>query len=141
MADIVDRRVSDQRVLAGLLGGLATLALSLACVGLYGVMSFAVTQRTHEIGVRLALGAGSRDVAWLVVRRCLVLSVVGILIGALLSAPASFALASQLYGVGGADPTTFIGVTLLLLVVALCAGYLPARRATKVDPMVALRYE
>lgn len=138
---IIQRWLRDDQYLSGSLGALAALALCLASMGLYGVMSYSVSQRTHEIGVRVALGAQGRDVVRLVLKRCLVLAGLGVGVGLVLTIPLSFLLASQLYGVGGADPVTFAGVILLLVAVALAAGYLPARRATKVDPMVALRCE
>ncbi len=141
MAEILHRWLRDDRSAVAFLSGLAVLALSLASVGLYGVMSYSVAQRTHEIGVRVALGAGSRAILRLVIRRCLTLAGVGVGIGLALSAGVGVILESQLYGVSGIDPVTFIGVAMLLLVVALLAGYLPALRATKIDPMVALRYE
>jgi ABC-type antimicrobial peptide transport system permease subunit len=141
MKDILHRWLRDDRSAVWFLSGLATLALSLASVGLYGVMSYAVAQRTREIGVRVALGAGHHDILGLVIKRCLKLSTVGIGVGLLLSVGVGLALESQLYGISGVDPVTFLAVGALLLGVAAAAGYLPARRATKVDPMVALRYE
>ncbi|UCF32599.1 MAG: ABC transporter permease [Phycisphaerales bacterium] len=138
---IIHRWLRDDRMLAGFLVGLAVLALSLASIGLYGMMSYSVAQRTHEIGVRVALGAVGGDIIRLVIKRCLVLAAAGIVAGLLLSIPVGFALASQLYGVGGADPVALIGVVLVLLLVAALAGYLPARRATKINPVVALRCE
>jgi len=141
MAEILHRWLRDDRSAVAFLGGLAVLALSLASIGLYGVMSYSVAQRTHEIGVRVALGAGSRAILRLVIRRCLKLAGVGVCIGLVLSAGVGLVLQSQLYGVSGIDPVTFIGVALLLFAVAFLAGYLPAVRATKVDPMVALRCE
>jgi putative ABC transport system permease protein len=141
MADILHRWTRDDRMAVGFLCGLAVLALSLASIGLYGVMSYSVAQRTHEIGVRVALGAGGREIQRLVLRRCLVMAAVGVAVGLALSCGVGLVLQSQLYGVGGLDPITFVSVSFLLLAVAAAAGYLPARRATKVDPMAALRYE
>ena len=141
MADVLHRWLRDDRMAVAFLSGLAVLALSLASVGLYGVMSYNVAQRTHEIGVRVALGAARGDVLGLVIKRCLTLAVAGVLVGMVLSAGVGLVLESQLYEVSGIDPVTFIGVSILLLLVAAAAGYLPARRATKVDPIVALRYE
>ena len=118
---------------------LAALALSLASIGLYGVMSYAVEQRTHEIGVRIALGAGKVAVLRLVIKRCLRLAALGIAIGLALSAPVGLAIQSQLFRVSGVDPIAFVGVSALLPTVAALAGYIPARRATKVNPVEALR--
>ena len=141
MKDIIHRWLRDDRMAVWCLSGLAALALGLASVGLYGVVSFSVAQRTHEIGIRVALGAENRDVLRLVLGRSLKLAVVGTGVGLLLSIGVGLALQSQLYGVSGIDPGTFVAVSMLLLGVATAAGYLPARRATKVDPMVALRCE
>ena len=123
------------------LGGLALLVLCLACIGLFGIMSYAVSQRTNELGIRIALGAERGEILKLVIKGCLELSGKGILIGLLLSIPIGILMASNLYGVGGLDPLTYGGVILLLLAVAFAAGYLPARKATRIDPMLALRYE
>ncbi|MHC4696217.1 MAG: ABC transporter permease [Planctomycetota bacterium] len=141
VADIVHRWSRDDRGAAWFLGTMAVLALGLASLGLYGVMSYAVEQRTHEIGVRVALGAGKSDVLRLVIKRCLTLTALGIVLGLALSAPVGLAIESLLFGVSGIDPAAYVGVSTLLLAVAVLAGYVPARRATKVDPMVALRYE
>jgi putative ABC transport system permease protein len=139
--EIVHRWLQDDRMLAGFLGLLAALAVSLGAMGLYGVMAFLVVQRTHEIGVRVALGARRPDILWLIIRRCLVLASIGVGVGLLIAAPVGFALATQLYGVSGTDPVALVVVPLALIGVALLAGYVPARRATRVDPMTALRCE
>ena len=139
LEEIVGLQFWPARMLAGLLAVLGSAGLLLASVGVYGVMSYAVAQRTREIGVRMAMGAQSRDVLKLIVGQGLGLALAGAAIGLALSAVATRFLSSLLYGVSATDQTTFAGVGLFLIGVALLACYLPARRATKIDPLAALR--
>jgi putative ABC transport system permease protein len=137
----VQNSLGGERTQATLLGTGGLLALVLAAVGLYGVMSYSVAQRTREIGIRMALGAGRRNVMGLVLTQGVSLVSAGIVLGLGAAFGITRLLASLLFGVSTADPLTFIGTSVILLVVAMLASYIPARRATKVDPIIALRYE
>ena len=141
MKEMRDRNIAPDRLSLGLLGGFAVLALALAIIGLYGLLSFTVTQRQREIGVRMALGAQRSDVLNSVVGQGMRWVLIGGLIGLLGSFALTRVLTSVLFNVAPTDPLTFVTVTLSLCVVALLACYIPARRATKIDPMEALRYE
>jgi len=141
LASILVESIAPRRFSLFVVSMFAVLAMVLGAVGLYGVMSYAVTQRTREFGIRVALGAQQYDVLRLVIRQGMVLSLVGVIIGLAGSFALTRLMSSLLFGVSATDPATFVVVATLLTIVALAACYLPARRATKVDPMIALRYE
>jgi ABC-type antimicrobial peptide transport system permease subunit len=117
------------------------LALLLACIGLYGIMSYAVVRRTNEIGIRMALGAQRGNVLWLVLKETFSLIIIGVTIGLCAALGTTRLISSMLFGLTATDPVTIAVAIFLLVAVAAFAGYLPARRASRVDPMVALRYE
>ena len=141
MEEIIADNIQDATVQTFLLGSFAVLALVLAAVGLYGVMAYLVTQRTREIGIRMAVGAREIDVLRLIMKHGAALTIAGLVIGLFAAIGLTRFLATLLYGVGATDPLTFACVAALLALVAFTAYYIPARRATRVDPMVALRYE
>lgn len=141
MEDALSQFVSQPRFNMILLGGFAGLALVLATIGVYGVMAYSVTQRTHEIGVRMALGAQRSDVLRMVLSNAMTIAATGLAIGLIASLLASRVLSTLLFGVRPDDPLTFIGISALLAVIAAVASYLPAYRATRIDPLAALRYE
>jgi putative ABC transport system permease protein len=139
LEELMGASIALRRFLMLLLLSFASAALALAAVGIYGVISSAVTQRTREIGLRMALGAQTRDVLGLVVRQGMTLTLIGAAIGLIAALGLTRLIKNLLFGVSTTDPATFLVIALLLALVALLACYLPARRATKVDPMVALR--
>jgi len=126
---------------AELTAALGLLGLTLAVVGIYGVMAYAVGERTQEIGVRVALGAQRKNILWMISRQGLAIVGAGLALGPLIAVRVGRVVGEFLVGVGPTDPLTYISVSLLLSFVALAACYIPARRATRVDPLVALRYE
>jgi predicted permease len=141
MTDIVAQSVAQPKLNSTLLAIFAALALLLATVGIYGVVSYSVAQRTHEMGLRMALGAPRSNVLRLVVKEGVLLASAGVVIGLLVSRVATSVIASWLYDITPGDPLTYAAVGLLLVAIALLASYLPARRATRVDPVIAMRAE
>jgi putative ABC transport system permease protein len=141
MQDVISNSLSARRFTRLLLGAFALLALVLAAVGIYGVVSYTVTQGTQEIGVRMALGADRRTVLVSILKNAMTMAFLGIALGAVAAFAATRVLKDLLFGVSATDPITFGAVALLLAGVTLIASYIPALRATKVDPIVALRYE
>jgi len=141
MNGVVSDTLAARRTSMILLAIFAALALILACIGIYGVIAYLVGQRTHEIGVRMALGAERHHVLSLILGQGLRMALAGVALGIVLAVSLTRLMSSQLYGVSARDPLTFAGVALVLIAVALIACWIPARRAMRVDPIVALRYE
>jgi putative ABC transport system permease protein len=141
MENLLAKSIARSRFNTVLLAIFALVALALATVGIYGVMSYAVTQRTHEIGIRMALGAQAPDVLKLVLRNGMMLALIGVVTGVAGAFALTRLMSTLLFGVTPTDAITFTAVSASLFVVAFFACYIPARRATKVDPLVALRYE
>jgi putative ABC transport system permease protein len=141
MDQLVSKSVSEPRFNMILLAVFAGLALALASIGIYGVMAYSVAERTREIGIRMAMGAQAQDVLKLVLKQGAAVTLMGIGLGLVAALAVTRVISSFLFGVSATDPITFAGIALLLGVVALVACYIPARRATKIDPMIALRYE
>lgn len=141
LTTLVDKSILQERLIAKLATGFGLLALVLACIGLYGVMSYTVAQRTNELGIRVALGAGRGQIVRMILRETSLILGIGSAIGLSLALAGGRMLKSILYGLSTVDPLTLVGATVLLSLITLLAGYLPARRAALVDPMLALRYE
>jgi putative ABC transport system permease protein len=141
MEDRIGENLAQPRVSMLLLAGFAGIALTLAAIGIYGVIAYAVAQRTREIGIRMALGATSADVRHLVVRQGMTPVLIGVVVGVAAALLLTRLMSSLLFGVSATDPATFAGVALFLAGIALAASWLPARRATRVQPVIALRQE
>jgi putative ABC transport system permease protein len=141
MSEVVDESLMQERFVAQLGGFFSLSSLLLACIGLYGVMGYVATRRTQEIGVRLALGASQREALQLILKQGLRLVVVGVALGLVSAIIVTRAMKTMLFGLSSTDPVTYVVLTLLLTAVALLACYLPARRAMKVDPLIALRQD
>jgi ABC-type antimicrobial peptide transport system permease subunit len=139
--EILDEEVMQRRLGATLVSAFALLAVLLASLGIYGILSYFVAQHTPEIGVRLALGASGRDILRLVVGRGMALALAGVALGSLGGLALTRLMSSLLYGVGATDPATFVSAAMVLVALSLLACYLPARRAIRVDPTIAMRYE
>ena len=139
MDEIVAATESSRRFNTAILTAFAAIALGLSLLGIYGVLAYAVTQRTREIAIRMALGASPRDLVWLVVREAMTPALTGIVIGLTIADGLAHLLRAQFSAIDATDPVILMIVTLLLIGVALIACYLPARRATKVDPLITLR--
>jgi len=137
----VARSIINQRLVAQLSAFFGLLAAFLSCIGIYGVMSYVVTRRTNEIGIRMALGAGRSNMLWMVLREILMLVSIGVVIGVPVTLACDRLVSNMLFGLRPTDPVTLASATVIFLIVATIASYLPARRASLVDPMVALRYE
>jgi ABC-type antimicrobial peptide transport system permease subunit len=138
---VVDKSVSPRRFVVLMLGAFAAFALILASLGIYALISYSVNQRTQEIGIRMALGASARDVQRRIVFQTLRLAAIGLAIGVVASWSLAQFLGGLLFGVTATDPVTFLGMLIVLTIVAALAGYLPARRASRIDPLIALRAE
>jgi putative ABC transport system permease protein len=141
MEEIVARSIAKQRMAMLLLSVFSTLALVLSAVGIYGVISYLAGQRTHEIGIRMALGASTSDILRIVLGEGMRIALIGVGVGVAAALGLTRLLTQVIYGVSASDPLTFAGVSILLTGVALLACYIPARRAMRVDPIVVLRYE
>jgi predicted permease len=141
MTEVVSASFTHQRFIATLMGAFAALALALTAVGLYGLLSYQVSQRTHEIGLRMALGAQARDVLRMIIRQGMTLVLIGVAVGLACAFALSRIMSNLMFDITATDPATYAFIALLLTAVSLLACYIPARRATRVDPMIALRYD
>ena len=139
LAESVDGSIATQKLIAQLSAFFGALAVFLACIGIYGLLSYAVLRRTNEIGIRLALGAQTRTLRWMVLRESIVLLTIGLALGLPIALASTGILRNLLYQLSPSDPWTFAASVLIVAAMTILAAWLPARRATKVDPMVALR--
>jgi predicted lysophospholipase L1 biosynthesis ABC-type transport system permease subunit len=137
----IEEEIGDQVLFARLSAGFAALALSIACVGLYGTMSYVVARRTSEIGLRMALGAARGRVMWMIVRQLAILLAAGLAVGLPVTLGAVRLLESLLYGIKPGDTVSIVTAVVAIVIAAIAAGYAPARRASRIDPLIALRYE
>ena len=138
---LIEATILRERLMATLSDFFGLLALLLACIGLYGILSYGVASRTNEIGIRMALGAQARNVSWLILREALLLVIAGVVVGLPMIFAVTRLASTLLFGLTPTDPVSLLSAALLMLAVSMVAGYLPSRRATRVDPMVALRCE
>jgi ABC-type antimicrobial peptide transport system permease subunit len=138
---LFNRSIIMDRLYTTLCGSLAMLAIVLACIGLYGLLAYHVAQRTGEIGIRMALGARPEDVAWPILRQAVLLAALGVAVAMPVTLSLSRTMRSVVYGIKPHDPLTMIGAAGLMITVAALAAWIPARRAARIDPMEALRYE
>jgi ABC-type antimicrobial peptide transport system permease subunit len=141
MDELISESLTSDRMITKLSGFFGALAALLACIGIYGIMAYAVASRMNEIGIRMALGAQGGDVLWLVLRESLLLVAIGVAIGLPVVAGAAKLISTQLFGLTATDPVALVLATVLMFAVAILAAYIPARRASRIDPLVALRYE
>jgi len=139
--DLFNRSIIMERLFTTLCGSLAMLAVVLACIGLYGLLAYHVAQRTGEVGIRMAMGARPRDVAWPILRQAVLLAALGVVVAIPITLALSRLMQGVVYGITPHDPLTMIGAAALMVVIAALAAWIPARRAAKIDPMEALRYE
>ena len=137
----IDNTIVQERTFADLCTAFAVLALTIACIGLYGSMAYAVSRRTNEIGIRMALGAERRRIIWMILREVLVLAAAGLAIGLICAWNAMSAIQSFVFGMKAADPAAILAAAGILIVALLLAGYLPATRASRIDPLSAMRHE
>ncbi len=139
--EVVDRSLDKEKAVAQLASAFGLLAVVLAVIGLYGVLSYTVARRTGEIGIRMALGAQHSAIQWAVLRDTVLLCLAGLVTGGLAALMAQRLVANELFEIAVTDPTVFVSAMVLILGLSLAAGYIPARRASRIDPMIALRYE